>query len=532
MENEKKNHKLSIFLLKQGISNYKDALKVSVIILGEYDFNEKIQENGKVIIGKTRTNEPNWKSLLQEGVKNQIPELKNSSNRAIAFFHIDGRIFAIPFGYGKHLLKEDVIDRDFGLKTALNIVNADKLVSVDKANIGDLSVLTRTQASKKGSPDAFEIDVVKDLLRSVTGEPTIVLPEYFGSIITGNEGIYISPKINMSKIPEILKNLKKEYAKDIYKDRFDWIDNIKNERDPAIIEQLRNNLVADLQARDIDKVHLAPPFIIEWENFEGISFTPKGEIYSEFSIEDYYEEKGDSLATLDWDKLYLQKIYTKKVEDDNRYSSSVWRFINYETEHNGFRYVFTLSNWYRIDKDYYEELYNYCKSFEESELAFIDCNDGDNEGKYNKYLADSNDDYILLDKDLVRSDLSRSGIEACDVFAKTKEFVHVKFRDSSATLSHLFAQGRVSSYSLRKDKTFRKNLRTKLTKHGLDKDLIPLENRDIKPSEYTITFAIIETIDRSFIDALPFFSLINFRLTADDLVFLGYNVRVKKILIV
>jgi uncharacterized protein (TIGR04141 family) len=155
MNNEDlKNFRLAIYLLKDSIRNYKEALKDKVRYK-EYDFNEKIKVSGKVLIGLTKENEPDWRSLIQEGIKDKLPPLNNSSNRAVVFFLIDDRYFAIPFGYGKHLIKEESIDREFGLKTALNIINADKLLSIDKANIGDLSILTKTQASKKGSPDYF-----------------------------------------------------------------------------------------------------------------------------------------------------------------------------------------------------------------------------------------------------------------------------------------------------------------------------------------------------------------------------------------
>lgn len=137
--NDKKNYKLAIYLLKQDITNYQKALKIGTnYIYTEYDFNSTIDVEGKIIIGKTKTSEPNWKKLLQQGVDVTIPDIDNTSNRAVVFFNIQKRIFAIPFGYGKHLIQEESIDREFGLKTALNIINADKLLSIDKANIGDL----------------------------------------------------------------------------------------------------------------------------------------------------------------------------------------------------------------------------------------------------------------------------------------------------------------------------------------------------------------------------------------------------------
>ncbi|HAF30298.1 MAG TPA: hypothetical protein DCG75_14750 [Bacteroidales bacterium] len=529
MENEDlKNFKLAIYLLKDTIIDFKDAIKENAVFK-EYDFNDKMKVNGKVLIGLTKKSEPNWKILIQEGINERLPHLNNTSNRAIVFFIIDNSLFAIPFGYGKHLLKDDCIDREFGLKTALNIINADKLLSIDKANIGDLSVLTKTQASKKGTPDYFNIDIIKDLLRSITGEPTIVLPNEYGNVITGNEGIYISPKTDITKIPDILKKLKQEYKKTTYKLRFDWIDNIKTERDPTIIESLKNNLINELKNNNSEAVHLAPPFIVNWENFIGISFTPNGEFFNEFDIQNYYSLKKDNLYNLDWDKLMRQKLYLKESDNEDAISFNLWRFLNFETEYNGNNYVFTLSNWYRVNSNYYKSIYEYCSKIEESSIHFLDCNKDEDEGKYNERFANSNPEFICLDKKLIRSDISRSEIEACDIFTKSREFIHVKFRESSSTLSHLFAQGRISSNSLRRDRTFRINLRSKIKSLGLSSDLITLDNNKFNPSDYTITYAIIEKKKRRFVDSLPFFSLINFRLTAEDLILLGYNVKVKKI---
>jgi len=206
--------------------------------------------------------------------------------------------------------------------------------------------------------------------------------------------------------------------------------------------------------------------------------------------------------------------------------------LNFETEFDRFRYIFTSSSWYKVNKNYYEDIYNYCSKIEESNSHFIDCiknvSGKYDEGYYNEELSKSQNDYILFDKKLVKSDINRSHIEVCDVFNKSnKEFIHVKFRESSSTLSHLFSQVRVSANSLQKDKTYRKNIRAILK---TKRDLIPLENKDINSFEYTITYAIIENKTRSFVDSLPFFSLVNFRLTLEDLLSRGYKVKVKKII--
>lgn len=529
MNADKKAYKLCIYLLKEEIKEYKQALKQDVRTEVEHDISKDIGVEGKVVIGLPRSTEPGWIELLQGAVETDLPILKSKSNRAIVFLHIENRIFALPFGYGKHLLKDEVIDRDFGLRTVLNLVNADKLVSVDKANLNDLTVLTRTQSSRKAKPESFNIDVIRDLLKSVTGEPSLSSTTDIGKLITGNEGVYIIPTINFSDIPDKLIELKKAYESNNYKERFGWIDNIKSERDPLVIEELQNELARDISNKDQDKIHLAPPYLIDWESFEGFSYTPKGELETEFEISNFYESREEDLKGLNWDKLKRLKLFIKCGDDGYGYKFRLWRCLNYQTELNGELYVFALSNWYKVNKLYSEDLKDYVRQIEESDLDFIDCEEGISETLYNKQLADSQPYYKLLDADLVKSDLTRSGIEVCDVISKDMEFIHVKYRRSSATMSHLFAQGKISGFALRRDKTYRKNLRTKFKQIGLDSDLIPLETRHVDPDKYTITFALIENKKRSFLDSLPFFSLLNFRLTAEDLLMAGYNVKVKKI---
>lgn len=524
--NEDKNFKLAIYLIKTSYLTFRKCLKAGISV-DFYNFNDKIETEGIVVVGKTKVNQPNWREFLQGALEKKLPDLNNSSNRACVFFKINKRVFVIPFGYGKHLIKDEAIEREFGLRTTLNIINADKLISVDKANIGDMSVQTKTQTSKKGTPDVFNIDILRDLLKGITGEPESLAPEEIGNIVTGNEGLYVAPKTNIFKVPKLLSKIEKEYQKDTYKKRFDWIDNIKPEKDPNIIENLKDELIRDLSAKKSDNIHLAPPFIISWEDLEFISFTPKGNEFYEFDVINFYDAKSDIFDNLDWDKLLRQRIYIKDSATSDSLNYSLWRFLNYQIEFKGSHYIFTQSNWYKVDKDYYNEIYKYCNDIIESESSFVDCEEAMNEGEYNIKLTKSNSDYVLLDKKLVQSDMIRSQIEACDVFnSKNKEFIHVKFRESSSTLSHLFAQGRVASNSLRRDKTFRQNLKKRLGKH---KTLIPSENKDMNPSDYTITYAIIESKDRKFIDALPFFSLVNFRLTAEEIMMMGFKLRVKKI---
>jgi uncharacterized protein (TIGR04141 family) len=72
------------------------------------------------------------------------------------------------------------------------------------------------------------------------------------------------------------------------------------------------------------------------------------------------------------------------------------------------------------------------------------------EDAYNRMVAGLGTGYVLLDKHLIRTALHTRGrgIEACDLLGPNNELIHVKRADSSAPLSHLFAQGEVSADAL------------------------------------------------------------------------------------
>lgn len=418
------------------------------------------------------------------------------------------------------------------MRTALNLVDSEKFISVDKANLSDMGLLTKMQSSRKSKPEAFNLDVVSDLLKGVTGGLAKGSND-LGTMITGNEGVYLSPKVNFKDIPEKLRKLLKAYKSNKYKTNFDWIDNLKEEKNPSTVEELRALLIAALKKQDTTNIHLASPNIIDWESYEGYAYSEVADdLKMDLDISDFYAYKNDKLEDLDWNTLKRLSIYLKYANNEFRISAPLWRFINFEVNRKGSTYVFTLGKWYHINKNYIESIREYVKNVEESNLVFLKCPKNFSEGDYNESLAKSKKDYLLFDKNLVKSDyFNRSHIEVCDVLSiLNKEFIHVKPRSSSSTLSHLFAQGRVSSIAILRDNSFRKNLRAKLKALGAEMDFIPLDRKKLKPSDYTITFALIDKRDRSFIDALPFFSLINFRLTLENLQEQGFKVKIKNIL--
>lgn len=102
-------------------------------------------------------------------------------------------------------------------------------------------------------------------------------------------------------------------------------------------------------------------------------------------------------------------------------------------------------------------------------------------------------------------------IEACDIFTKDKQFIHVKNKGQSTQLSHLFAQGRVSAECFIDDEEFRKQV-AEVTEERFGKPAFDYSAR-VAPNEYEVIYAIIDDKDTTLVDKLPFFSKVNLMLT-------------------
>jgi uncharacterized protein (TIGR04141 family) len=84
---------------------------------------------------------------------------------------------------------------------------------------------------------------------------------------------------------------------------------------------------------------------------------------------------------------------------------------------------------------------------------------GSDEKSYNSYVGSACHGFLCLDRKLVYTRMHKRGFEACDLLGPNQELIHVKrvsSRTGSAPLSHLFAQGIVSTESLTDQSTWQK----------------------------------------------------------------------------
>lgn len=187
---------------------------------------------------------------------------------AVFIVKLLGNIFILSFGTGFHLLKDDAIERDFGLKVTLNSVDPDKLRSLDKASYDHNPLNSRTQSTIDVDIFNLHLDSETEMLYAITG--TSLIPE-LGLNVTGRDALTIAVETTLNTLPKILEISLSQYKKKL-PSKFSWVDNINRVRDLDEIEILDMELDSCLSKNNCDGIWLGEPEIIDWENQIGYSF--------------------------------------------------------------------------------------------------------------------------------------------------------------------------------------------------------------------------------------------------------------------
>lgn len=513
-----KSTRLAIYLIKQEHHTWETTLKDKPY--NAYNLNPDLDMEGQLILGKQTQNPPSWLEFINTFTEEPIKGLLNSSNRAILFIKTNGRLFAITFGYGFNMLKDNCYVKDFGLKVALNTLDENRIRTIDGSIQEDLILQTKKQTSKSSSINSFDLDTWRTLIHAVTGEP---LDKNLATTITGREALTINTEIDIENLIKKLDTILEKYNSTHYKKNFQWVDNLNLITDKDIIEKLDQELIVAINTQS-EKLYLAPPEIIEWDNFEYFSYTPKGQSYQELNIQDFQQQiNPQTPQTLKNRKIYIK--YTT-METPIKLATAYECHI-YETTLGNKNYILCFGKWFQIESTFAEEVFNYIATqIPYSARTLSPCDQDYTEDQYNRELANQSKDLYLLHSLNIKPAGATTNIELCDLFSTTGEFIHIKKRHSSTTLSHLFAQAEISATTFLEDPSLREEAKKKISNKDLD-HFFPQEAP--QAHNYEILFAIIEKSDKELKEALPFFARLNLMLTTRTLKRMGFKVSMTKI---
>ncbi len=509
---------LTLFLIKDSADDFNDCLKHPDELTSS-EIKQQYGIDGRIYYCDSNQRAPKWKAYLNELSTEAIDICDNSSNKAIMLVKINQRIMAIVFGYGRSFLKEDYIERNFGFKVALNSINPKKMRSVNAATIEDMVVNTQRQASYSTSQDEFGLNVTNDIMKGITGEP---YDEEIGTHISGKDSLVVSVNMDFSELKDKLELYLSKYTDNRYKRiGFDWVDNVAEIRDSMLSDELDFQLTDALSQHKIEHLHIAPPETTDWSQVIGFCYSGCGkkldnpENYSlNLDINEYIENIKPNVNV--YQKIRRDKLYGLNVDGTPFTISSIYASLVFQTEYDGKHYILCSGSWYQIDTSFLNQVNNFIRTnIKESDIDLPDCEMNDPEGIYNEKVANSDADYCLMDKKFVSVLGGPKQIEACDIFTKNKQFIHVKNKHQSAQLSHLFAQGKISAECFISDEEFRKQVAT-IADEEFGTSVFDYKQKP-HSNEFEVVYAIIDDKDSKLEDKLPFFSKVNLMLTAQEL---------------
>jgi len=527
MDSQQLSQRLHVRLAKASVRRPQDAVDISGSV-SEYALRRGIGFGGRLYVLQPKESPPQWLQFVQTGVREDIRELSNRTNAAVLIAHRRGRLYAFTFGHGRHLLKDEAFESDFGLKTALNALEPTTLRSVDSFTIEDQTVHHRSQASRASGIEVFGIDIGRDILRAVTGEPRASLP--LRGVTGVGPSLSLSVKTDFAGLGPLMDLLLTLYRKREYKKGFSWVDNIRRVSDPSRIATLDHALVLDLQSTRPTS-YLAPPEPVEWEEIDGFDYTFHRKSKDiEMRLADYLENVDK--ATLDAQTLKRHRVLVYKHGESS--ASPRWRIhdcLVFETLMGGHRYSLVAGDWFEVESNFAKRVRTSLNaipvaSVQLPPVVWLGGGRPEHEGEYNARAAGLGADIALLDEKLARCQSAPSRIEICDLLSASGEIVHVKHRKGgSSTLSHLFAQARVSAEALTRDAAFREDARRYLSElNPLWEDWIPADQPDT--TAFIVVLAILGASAQHPGDELPFFSQLNLVRAVDTIRSMGYRAAV------
>lgn len=500
---KKKSHSLSILLLKQNISNGVHALK-------EPDTLDSCEvtidgETALLFHRQSPTHPPSWVKLFKPNVGTALDGLYNCGTAAVLLVQQAGRLFALTFGYGKSLLKADCYEENFGLRVVLNSVDPDKLRSVDAQSLDAVPVHRRSQASVATSLSDFGVDIEQDLIYAATGQPK---ESFLGKQITGKDSLKVSVAIELKDLRGLLEQLFTRFGATTYKEHFAWIDHLSEVRDPSLMAKLDDWLENKIGSEDFSRTWLSIPDIIDWSDVAGFKYQqPKrGATQNDIDWTSYLQFLGETMPRTAETFRKQSVLCLSESSGQQIHAWPVYRCIYCEIEVDGQSFALSNGRWYRVDPGYLAALNTIIKAIPTSTLVLPAYTDK-TEGEYNKRVSETDPSYFaLMDKVMIRHGGGSSQIEFCDLCTKDKRLVHVKRYGGSSVLSHLFAQGMVSTRLLLSDAAFRGKVNEKLPPtHQLGD---PSEKPNA--ADFEVVYAIVSNYSSGDFE-LPLFSKINLR---------------------
>lgn len=347
---------------------------------------------------------------------------------------------------------------DFGLRTALNALDKDKIKSSDVFSPSDHSKQRRTQTVADSSLQGHDMDGFSHILKRITGRVQKEYEELFKTITASSESIKISVPKDVDKWSQICSQIHDIYSKDECEENFPEVFHLRPVEDKETEDKLFRYLLKEINQQN-GEVYLELPDLIDFQDATDFRISVKDGRSHRFSLEKldikrFYEVVRQLGREVELEDLRKWELILLGPNGEKRKTFRLLKCLIFEPRMEGDReYHFSHGRWYGINQEFSQQLNKIdgvrTDKINDSELPGYQHR---NENEYNQELSK-----ILGGDCLDRKLIPMQGydkVELCDVLlvesdaedkGKKNIFIHVKRKHGgSSGLSHLFQQGSVS----------------------------------------------------------------------------------------
>jgi uncharacterized protein (TIGR04141 family) len=483
---------------------------------------------------------PPWAPFVMGG----FPSVEFSPTSGLAALLVirlvdDRSHFALAFGAGgRFLLERGAWRRLYGVRIVLNILYGEdeatpaaRIIALQRKRRGPTTFRSREQATRAVEFDEFNVDRLQDVLDGITGRPTDT--DRWGPRLTGSDALLFTTDRAFGELGAICREVDALHAKPDYRLHFAWLDDMQPVVEPSELVDLRQAAITAIGEGD-QRIDLGPPEIVDWEQVESFRFHSERRrkvLHPDLRLSEYVASlKPEQVTALTYEQLRRWEIDALDGDGAARHVWSLWECLSGELNFDGDTFILDEGEFFRVSPSFLERLDADVDGLIATKpLLPARPITAKREDAYNEFAAQQLG-AVLLDKKTVITSAHTTAVEICDVLlADARALVHVKRHLGSRDLSHLFSQGFVSAQLLQESPEFRSAANTRIAEvTGIESEYFP--QSAIRTSDHTVVYGIAASWrGRSLSEALPFFSRVNLRRTAADLINRGFRVTVERI---
>lgn len=469
------------------------------------------------------SNVPSWvrsvESLLTDSISG---DMTTKSPGGLLVVRRAGRTFVVSFGHAWQKLEDRWLERDFGLRVALNAIPKNDVIGITAEQVFAKWHLANERAPRASSVEEFGVDFDRDLVAAVEGIPKSC-PK-LGSRVRGSTSLRV--KLPLSGLESILDLALKEYRSNRFKKDWPDIDKINPVRDDLLInllEQQVDNALSSPQTRR--RISMFTPSQRRGETILAESYV-YGQMRSPVStpyltVEGWVSTLARRGISPSVGEAKKSPVHLLDDAEKEIHSCMAFDCFGYEFSDGNQVYVLSSGEWYEVVSDFIGRINRTLTKIKKPKTTLQTWNQSDDEGQYNAKCSAATK-LLNCDAKNVFYGGGSSQFEFCDLLdLNSKTLYFAKIVSKSSGMSHLTEQvRRTAQLFFGTDNEYRRKVASKLAQHFPKVDLTSLKDRP-RPGDWSLCMV---SLGRSAAQ-LPFFAKCGLAKVFKDLSEQGHTIQ-------